>query len=120
MIEEIPRQVAPGVGNSVYYPGMENTCQHCSGKVEFGMTEQGFRGFVHVETGKSVCSTSTKTYLLGYVPGSFVRHLHSSLDDLALCGAMSVPQGDRKSADLLLPAVNGINCGSCSSKATSR
>lgn len=49
---------APRVVNRVYYQDMEtNTCQHCSGKVEFGMTEQGFRGFVHVETGTSVCPT---------------------------------------------------------------
>lgn len=57
-----------------------------------------------------------KTYLLGHVPGSFTRHLHSSIDEIAICGAMSVPQGERKSATVLLPAVNAVNCGACAAK----
>ena len=30
-------------------------CQHCYREVVFGQTEQGFRGFVHVDTGKAAC-----------------------------------------------------------------
>lgn len=32
-----------------------NTCQHCDGEVEFGMTEHGFKGFVHTATGLAEC-----------------------------------------------------------------
>ena len=33
----------------------ENICQHCEHEVTFGMTELGFRGHVHVETGTTEC-----------------------------------------------------------------
>lgn len=32
-----------------------SACQHCHEDVEFGMTEQGFRGFVHTATGLAAC-----------------------------------------------------------------
>ena len=33
----------------------ENECQHCHREVKFGMTEQGFRGFVHVDSDLAAC-----------------------------------------------------------------
>lgn len=32
-----------------------NTCQHCHGEVRYGMTEHGFKGFVHVTSGTAAC-----------------------------------------------------------------
>lgn len=32
-----------------------NACQHCGAPVEFGQTEQGFRGFVHTASGLAAC-----------------------------------------------------------------
>lgn len=43
------------------------------------------------------------TYVLGFVPGSFVRHAHASIDERALCGAASVPQGARLTLPWLRP-----------------
>jgi len=34
-------------------------CQHCHQAVEYGMTEHGFRGFVHVSTGTTPCPTES-------------------------------------------------------------
>lgn len=34
-----------------------DACQNCGGRVVFGMTEQGFRGFVHVSTAQTACSS---------------------------------------------------------------
>ena len=33
----------------------KSECQYCHGEVEYGTTEQGFKGFVHVATGKAAC-----------------------------------------------------------------
>ena len=34
----------------------ENECQHCHQEVEWGQTEQGFKGFVHISTGLAACT----------------------------------------------------------------
>jgi hypothetical protein len=31
------------------------TCQHCDRPVRWGRTEQGFAGFVHVDSGLATC-----------------------------------------------------------------
>ena len=33
------------------------TCQHCDHEVQYGQTEHGFKGFIHLATGTTVCPT---------------------------------------------------------------
>lgn len=49
-----------------------NECQHCQKPVEFGMTEQGFRGFVHKETGLSLCAPEKQEPQDRYSAGNWV------------------------------------------------
>lgn len=35
-----------------------STCQHCDHEVVYGMTEHGFKGFIHTETGTTECPES--------------------------------------------------------------